>query len=310
MGQCTSCDKTLENLGSPGCLIPFGVPVAPIIVPTKDSDGNFNEIDIASYTGSQSEWDARTQNLDRTQRYFPLPAMKNVNDVRAEDRTESFEDESTVSLGEGPRTYTAEIVEEANPELLKSLKSWKCQKFSMFLRDDCGNLWGVLSPDGTKFRPFRINRKTWSARWASATGTTATKLLLTFEFNKFIKDENMRVFNADQSEIDLLEDIEGLVDVEGEVVSGTISQTGVTVDLKFDNGSAVLKPLEGLVLADFTLLQNLTDDLPVTILTATESATTPGRYALTFASQDVSDELELSFIAGLNELEGLKWTVV
>ena len=71
-----------------------------------------------------------------------------------------------------------------------------------------------------------------------------------------------------------------------------ISTTTWEVDLFTDYGTALNRILvEGLIAGDFAI-QNLTDALPVTVLTAPEAPA--GKYILTFAAQDSADVLELT----------------
>jgi hypothetical protein len=100
----------------------MGVGVKPIMVPLIADDGTENVITISTYTGTQVEWDARTENLDRSKRYYPLPEFKNVEDVKGDTIFESFNDTSNLFVQEGTRTYTG-ILPNETPNLLGNLKN-------------------------------------------------------------------------------------------------------------------------------------------------------------------------------------------
>jgi hypothetical protein len=96
--------------------------------------------------------------------------------------------------------------------------------------------------------------------------------------------------SANDIAIDLF-DLRGLLDVYGTTPTA-ISTTGFTITLETFFGSMKDKvEVVGLLLADF-ILYNVTDSLPVTILTTTENP--DGTYAFTFAAQTSGDVLKLS----------------
>lgn len=304
MSICSCKGQTLDNTGAPGCIISQGVPVGPMLQQTKDSDGNINEIDLPTYTGSQAQWDGFTQNLDLSLRIFPLFPMKNVQDVRGDDRTESFEDESIEVIGEGLRRYTAVMTEGASPMMAAQLDSYKCVQFSMYLRDDCGGLTGKRGSTDDKFRGIRVNRKTWSARYVKPTATTVAKVIVTFEFNSFERDEDLRTIEAGLTEINLLEDVEGLANVSGAVTLPVVG--GATLTATFDNGSAVLQPYEGLLSADIKLDNITTATLDIAVVAVESPA---GTYVYTHAAQLIGNIMEISFIDGNFELRKIRYTV-
>lgn len=288
MAAC-NCDITLNNTGTPSCTPIMGVGVKPIMVPLTADDGTANVITIASYTGSQVEWDARTENLDRSKRYYPLPEFKNVEDVKGDTIFESFNDTSNLFVQEGTRTYTGVMPNQA-PTLLGNLKDAKCTKFGLFIIDDCGNLIGNISSDGLSLEPVPVDQNTWNPILIKSTDTTVQKIQLSFEFSRLTKDEDLRIIKASDSEISLI-GLDGLVDLEASFA--TITATGAFATVTYDRGEAAQVPFTGALVGDWTLF-NKTTQLAVAVATADEAP--DGTYEITYLAQTASDILQLSII--------------
>lgn len=301
MAAC-NCDITLNNTGTPSCTPIMGVGVKPVMVPLTADDGTANVITIASYTGSQAEWDARTENLDRSKRYYALPEFKNVEDVKGDTIFESFNDTSNLFVQEGTRTYTGVLPNQA-PTLLGNLKDAKCTKFGLFIIDDCGNLIGNISSDGLSLEPVPVDQNTWNPILIKSTDTTVQKIQLSFEFSRLTKDEDLRIIKASDSEISLL-GLDGLVDLEA--AFDTIVALGANAVVSYDRGEASKVAFTGAE-ADLTLF-NKTDLSSVALSSATE--TPPGTYALVFAAQTAGDILQLSVIKDGFELFKAEFTAV
>ena len=301
MAAC-NCDITLNNTGTPSCTPIMGVGVKPIMVPLTADDGTANVITLASYTGSQVEWDARTENLDRSKRYYPLPEFKNVEDVKGDTIFESFNDTSNLFVQEGTRTYTG-ILPNETPNLLGNLKNAKCTKFGLFIVDDGGNLIGNISDDGLSLEPIPVDQNTWNPILIKTTDTTVQKIQLSFEFSRFAKDEDLRVIKSSDSAINLL-DLDGLVDLAA--TFDTIVATGANAVVNYDRGEAAKVAFTGAE-ADLTLYNETT--LAVVALSSAVE-TPPGTYALVFVAQTAGDILQLSVIKDGFELYKSEFTAV
>jgi hypothetical protein len=272
------------------------------MVPLTADDGTANVINISSYTGSQAEWDARTENLDRSKRYYPLPEFKNVEDVKGDTIFESFNDTSNLFVQEGTRTYTGILPNQA-PTLLGNLKDAKCTKFGLFIIDDCGNLIGNISSDGLSLEPVPVDQNTWNPILIKSTDTTVQKIQLSFEFSRLTKDEDLRIIKSTDSEIALL-DLEGLVDLEA--AFDTIIATGANAVVNYDRGEAAKVAFTGA--ETFYTLYNATGLATVALTSDTE--TSPGTYALVFGAQTAGDILQLSIIKDGFELYKAEFTAV
>jgi hypothetical protein len=288
MAAC-NCDITLNNTGTPSCTPIMGVGVKPIMVPLTADDGTANVITISSYTGSQAEWDARTENLDRSKRYYPLPEFKNVEDVKGDTIFESFNDTSNLFVQEGTRTYTGILPNQA-PTLLGNLKDAKCTKFGLFIIDDCGNLIGNISSDGLSLEPVPVDQNTWNPILIKSTDTTVQKIQLSFEFSRLTKDEDLRIIKSTDSEIALL-GLDGLVDLEASFA--TITATGAFATVTYDRGEAANVPFENVLVGEWTLFNK---DTALAVVPSSANETPAGVYEFVYTAQTAGDIMQLSLI--------------
>jgi len=282
----------------------MGVGVKLILVNLIANDSTKNVIDISSYTGSQAEWDARINDSDGSKRYYPLPAFKNVEDVKGDTIFETFNDTSNLFVQEGTRTYTG-VMPNESPTLLGKMKEARCQKIGVYIVDDCGNLIGNISSDGASLEPIPVDNNTWNPILVKATDTTVQKIQLSFEYSRLNKDEDLKMIAESESEIDLLT-LRGLLDVNAAAAT-SISTTGFTTSLTYDYGTAVAAyDVKGLVLADFDLY-NETSTSSVVISSVTESP--DGTYAFVIPAQTSSDVLTLNLQKDGFEMTALSVTI-
>ena len=279
-----------------------GVPCVPIIralekfifVPTYNSLGVANEIDVTGGPFNSAYFSALVNNTDATERWFVLPQMKNVQNVRAESLMESFEDGSKVFLNQGIRNVMGLIVgSDSSPQLKGKIVSHRGNAISIYGIDKAGNLVGKVGSTADMLAPIELEADTIDAIFQMTTDTAIQKIALSFDINITEDDSELRLLTASEMAVSI-KNLRGLYDVTS--VNSGISTTGLTVSL-FTQGGTLLNPVmvEGLLITDFvssvggatSRLYNETDLANVTIATFAESA--PGVYDLTFVGQTVSD---------------------
>lgn len=289
MAQICNCEVGLSNTGLPNCSPIADVTKRLILVPIYANDGTRNEYEVATTTFNQTFFDARVNDTDASKRWFPLTDVENIEDVRADAILETLNSGKNIFVQQGIRSFTGLIIKQS-PEYLSKLEAATCVKFGALIIDKQGNLIGNGASKEGYLRPIQIDNNTWYPRLIKATDTEVQKIQLGFEWDINEKDSNIRMVSANDISIDLF-DLRGLLDVYGVDVA-SVSTTGFTITLETFYGSMKNKiEVLGLVDTDF-VLYNVTDALPVTILTATESP--DGTYAFTFASQTSADVLQLS----------------
>lgn len=287
MANCCESGKSL-NTGTPKQSL-FG-PGSRLFVQFKTADdGTENGIDLSTWTGSQVQWDALTNNVDPSKRLYPIGDFKNVDDVKGDTIFETFNDTSNEFVQEGTRTWTG-VLPNKDTVFLGKLKGYGCRPLRIYISDNCSALHGEKSATTADlFVGVDVDQNTWNAIFIKATDTTNQKVQLSFEFKKSSLDENLRQITADEMTVEP-KDVDGLIDVNI-AVSGE-STTGFTGVATFDYGSC-LNPLKftGAVKADWTLF-NEDSGLPVIITTADEGPT--GTYVFVYPIQLTTEVLTLT----------------
>lgn len=285
------CNASLGNTGNP-CTTIFDITHIPIAVPLKDSTGARNKITLSD-TLDEAYFTARINDTDPTQRWYPLPGLKNVTDERGEPTLETFEDNSTAFIQQGVRTFNAFIV-DGSPYLLGQMETFPCQDFGFYLIDISGNLIGSLGNgqdecDPTYLYPIKVDRQSFVPTFRKKTNTLSQGIMFKFNWDMTEQDRNLRMITASEAGYDLTL-LTGLYNVCA--VFSSITQTSFVVELRTMGGGTVINPtlVEGLVIGDFALY-NETDSAAVSISTVTESN---GVYTFTFPSQTLGDVLQLT----------------
>jgi len=292
--QACDCNASLSNTGT-ACTPILEIANKLIAVPLKDADGNRNKITLSA-TLNQAYWEALINNADTTVRWYPLPAMKNAVDERAESIKETFEDNSTEFIQQGVRTFSAVITGSTGGTqiLLGNLETFRCQDFGFYVVDVNGNLIGSLGTgqddcDPLYLYPIAVDSGSFDPRFMKKTNAATQKLMISFNWKQTEQDKNLRMITATEAGYDLNQ-LSGLKTVCA--VISNISQTEFTADLRVQGYGTPINPVrvEGLVSGDFALY-NVTDAASVTISTVTEA---DGVYTFTFTSQTIGDVLRLT----------------
>lgn len=287
--SCT-CNVGGGNTGVPFCSPLQDVPYSVIIVPKYGTNGERNAIDLENDTLDQAYFDGKINAALWQDRWFPLPAMENVETARAESLSETANSGNIYRIKDGVRSFTGYIFEQS-AKLVEKLKEWECIEFGVYEIDQSGSIAGQLSNDGTKLYPREVLKGSLDALLVNATDSTVQKIMLTFNYAQSVKDGKIGIItSANLGGADLLQ-LRGLLDVNLKA-SAPAQTTDCYVKATLDYGD-VLNPIlvEGLVLADFVVF-NKTQSTAVTPTAVTEGA--PGDYVIEFAAQTSADILEVS----------------
>lgn len=297
MATACSCEVSFLNTGTPNCIPAYKIWKKFIVVALTANDGTDNYIS-SSDTLDASYFSAKTNHVDASKRWFPLPAMKNVESTKADNITETFNDQSVLFVQEGVRGINALLVGQG-PTMVGQLKTARCSQFGVYAVDGDGSLYGYTNNTADKLYPIPVDNNTWAPVWEMPSDTTVQKIKLTFQFDANLQDEYIgQIVSNDITGVNLFA-LRGLIDVDSTVVS--CSQTQLVVKLYTKYGSAFNKlPIEGLAITDFyssvggtaSRLYNVTDSAAVTISAMTESP--DGTYTFTYASQTVADVIRIT----------------
>jgi len=301
MAFCT-CDGRFGNTGLPSGIKPFGITKKLIVVPTFDNDGNRNSILASDFVNGvlpATYVEGKINEADASKRWYPISTkLKNVTQERAESINEDFDDGSLSRIRQGAKPFAGMIV-GADYVQLDKLTQGGCESLSFYAVDECGNLRGTVSSDGTELFPTKIEDGSWDPIFMEKTDTTDNKIMLNFQYEVDELDSDLRMVSAQSTESDV-KNLNGLIDVLS-AVSGE-STTGFTVDLStcYGDFNDPIK-FKGRVLADFELNEVSPTPGAVVILTLTE--TSDGVYDLTFAAETSGDVLQLTLAPAVTGFE-------
>jgi len=281
------------NTGRPSCFPIFDVAKQIILLEYFKQDGTVNGIQLSTLTNGeidQAFLDSKFRANSSRDRWYPTPELKNIVNERADDIEEEFEDTSSVFIQEGARSFEGMIV-KGDPVLLGNLQKWRCLTVGIYIIDKSENLIGKMDRDDW-LDPIRLQDESFSPGFMFGTDTTKQKNRIKFKVSALEKDSNLRMIESSKITGNLLGS-GGLLDVFGGAFSNTLT-TAFDVQLNTGFGGVTSEvAAEGMAATDFSLF-NETTQLPVVILTVTESASTPGLYTFTFAAQTLTDELTVS----------------
>ncbi len=302
MGAC-ACNVGLGNTGLPNCVPIMSVAKKIVVVNYKDSDGNINKIDCND-TLNQAYFDALVNNDDKSKAWFPYPEIFNIEDLKADSIFETLNDGTNLFIQEGTRTFSG-VMPNKSPEFLGQIKSARCVEIGVFIIDADGSIIGNGSEEGF-LRPIRVNNQTWNATLVKTTDTESQKVALTFEYNKLERDEDLRMILSTDLSYDVLNDMDGIVDVVFKNIASTtgVGTSTVSFDLETIYGSQCAKVIvQGLGDPDATDFSVSVDGTPETPTGVTESPA--GSYVLNTSDLTGGEELVVSIAKnGFEALSG------
>ena len=294
-GLC-SCSSGGGNLGRPSCYEVFGTAKKLIFMEYFKPDGSVNSIDVSTLTGGkldQTFLDARTKDVNPRTRWYPTPKLVTVTDVRADDTTEEIDNTTSIFIEQGVRAFEGFTI-KGDPVFVGNMNAWKCLTAGVMAIDKDGNLQGAEVVSGFLY-PVRLQDESLSATLikTSVSGSTGSKTQIKFAVSELEKDSNLRMLEAVDVTADLL-GVRGLVDVNAILPATSITITGFEVQLNTDYGGITNPtPAEGLVTADFSMVEISPTPGPIVITSVTESLITPGLYTFVIVAQVSGDLLEV-----------------
>jgi len=282
-----------RNTGLPGCESIADAEKRSIFVSTLANDGTENYIDLTSDALDLPWWTDKINEADTSKRYYPTPAMENVEDTRADAIFQSFNSGKNIFIQEAPRTFLA-LFPGASATFLGQLENFKCDNISKYIVTKSGQLVGYVDPNfPDRLYPLPLDKNTFYAKLEKAVeGTSIQAVSLAYEYDESLIDSQIRLIDPADIGVNLRSEraISGLLDVVATEIA--VTATSIEVDLSYIYGSAKNKlAFKGALPADFAL-ENLTTPGVVPILTADE--TSDGVYLITFAAQTGTDEYQLS----------------
>lgn len=298
------CDCALrpKNLGRPNCVETRGVSNGMVLALWKNSDGDVNSIPNGTVI-NQVYVEGKFNNTDYTKQWFITPRNYRVLSERAEDKKEDVEGVMKRTGEKGVRTRAFELLgKDATPEILAALESFQCRDLGFLDLTKKGQIWGTNTGDGNLLFT-RIEADTFEVNAVYATDGVIQKITVMFAIDETeIDSEQDYIPSSDIAYATRFWYTSAPLEVAIVEVLSTALDTFV-VDLKwFRNDWAGNQAITGFVSSDFNTngvatVYNVTDSAQVSILTAVESTTIPGRYTITLASaQDDQDQIKVDIV--------------
>jgi len=283
-----NCNIGGSNTGQ-SCVPIMRVQKKIILVPTFDSTGAVNEIDLTQ-TLNEAYFVARVNDTDASQRWYPLPEMKNIVDERGDSLYQTFEDGSKVFISQGTRSFTGLIVgADAAPQMVGKITSHRGVGMSIFIIDKEKNIIGKVGSSSTKLAPIELEADSIDAKFIKTIDTAIQAIQVSFDVHMNEDDADLRMIQSTEMSYDVSR-LRGLIDVDATISSE--STTDFTVTLTTDGGTPITPVLcKGLVAGDFALY-NVTDAAAVTISSVVEDPA--GVYDINFTAQTSGDVLRLT----------------
>lgn len=289
-----NCNIGTVNTGQ-ACVPVMKEVVKWLMWPKYDSTGALNEIDLTAGPFDETYWKALVNHADPSKRLYPLPEIKNLEDLRADAIFEAANDGEKFFVQEGIRSVKGWLfASSAPPQMLPKVNSMRGAGMALLGVDKEFNLIGKRGSSATKFAPVEIGNDTIYASFFKSQNQTIQKIAIMFDINPREDDAEIWMIQASNLAYNLTE-LEGLIDVTSTVTNKTVN--GFTIKLNTDGGDAITPVLvKNLLAADFVSsvggatakVRNQTDAADVSI-TIAESP--KGVYAITFGAAQTSGDV-------------------
>lgn len=288
MADCL-CGTGLGNLGLSSCVVNRNVTNKLFFVPVYDSTGVKNKLDLTG-TINEATIIALINQSDASKRWYLSPVFENVVKATADTTFEEAPSQRKKRIKAGKKSFSAEHWDVA-PQLEGKYNEYLCGGWGVIELDIDGNIIGKKV--GTDLYPIPVDGDSFDVKYVDPTDAATSKLMVSFDYNRLMKSEELWLISADELGADL-NDQDGLKDVELEFVSKTSTQVVVNATLSYGTAVQLLK-VKGLLAADFALYNN-TLSASHTIATVTEgTGANEGKYTITYAAITGSvDNLTLS----------------
>jgi hypothetical protein len=288
MADCL-CGTGLGNLGLSSCVVNRNVTNKLFFVPVYDSTGVKNKLDLTG-TINEATIIALINQSDASKRWYLSPVFENVVKATADTTFEEAPSQRKKRIKAGKKSFSAEHWDVA-PQLEGKYNEYLCGGWGVIELDIDGNIIGKKV--GTDLYPIPVDGDSFDVKYVDPTDAATSKLMVSFDYNRLMKSEELWLISADELGADL-NDQDGLKDVELEFVSKTSTQVVVNATLSYGTAVQLLK-VKGLLAADFALYNN-TLGASHSITTVTEgTGANEGQYTITYVAITGSvDNLTLS----------------
>ncbi len=292
-----ACNEQMINTKT-GCVSSRAVEKRPWVMNRTKADGSLNYIDLTADL-DDAYFVALINNADPLERLFPLPEIKDINDVRDKSVMVEAKDGTQFKVRDGIRKFEGVFYPPfSSPQMVAILQAQRCASPAKFSVDANGTIWGRISEDGTKLYPMRMDAGSVDVIYQNPTDTDVEKVNYSFNLHPSERDCTVRGLQASELSGDINPlDYDGLMDVFMQVIS--CSLTALVFELHNGYGKITSpEKVTDFVVEDFAL-QNVTTSTPIALVGtgATFVEAPAGTYTATFVTADDpadNDELSLT----------------
>ena len=285
--SCTTtcaCNQVMTNTKT-GCISSRTVEKQAWVMNRTKADGTLNYIDL-TVALDDTYFSSLINNVDPLARLYPLPECKNISDVRDKSVMDTAKDGTMFKVRDGIRKFDGFFFPPfASPQLVAILQSQACAAPCKFSIDSEGTIWGMISADGTKLYPMRMDAGSVDIIYTNPNDTEVEKVAYSFNLHPSEKDRNVRGIKCGDLTGDINPlDYTGMLDVNMKVIS--VSTTQLVVKL-FDNFGTPLTPeaVTGFLVGDFALYNITTSSAIALTGTGASFAESPtGTYTFHYAT--------------------------
>lgn len=281
------CLQQIANTGEDSCRVLILKAKGYILVPYINSSGVTPALDPATDIVNNAFVEAKINNINKLDRWYPINNIRISEDVRADDEFFSYPDGTREFLRQGARTVNA-TRGSGTPQFVKNIKTWGKFNAGFYAIDEEGKLIGNINKQGL-LEPFQIEDNTFTAKLVTGNDTQKfSTVVMTFDYSNLVSDGDMGVW-LPESDVNILTK-DGVSDLGVKKGASTATTLGLTVD----TGSGYVNskvPFMGGVISEFSM-QNLTTTSPVALTTVVEPS--DGNYVLTFPAQTLADVVEVT----------------
>jgi len=282
------CNLGLSNTGNPNCLPIQSVTSSLILVPLYSNAGVRNGVSLADAV-IPATYTALINQADSSLRWYPIPAMENIEQPKADSLFEEAASGKKAFLRQGTRSFSGEIWEGASPQLYGKLKDNRCVEFGFYVRDVDGNLIGSNEGDGNLY-PIPVDNASWNPTIAFATDSTIQKIMIGFDWNRLFDESTLWMVTSDEAGLNF-NSLEGLLDVNFLVTAGaTITETPLTATLDYGTFVNAIAFGGATATSDWSIY-NVTNSAPVTVSSVTETPAGSGNYVIGHATGIATTEV-------------------
>lgn len=229
-----------QNTGQT-CTAMFGVQNKFILTYMNNSAGVANEIDLTTSLNA-AYWTAAINNADPSMRLYPLPALQNIKDMRADPNMKTWDSGAKAFISDGVRDVEGFATGRySSPQMTGKINGQRQLQMGYYSIDIYGNILGKRGSSATKLAPRKIEDSTLYALFNPTVNKDLQTMKVSFSLDITEFDSNILVLEITPGSTTglsyNLNNAEGLYDVTPLI--SAITDSSFSIKLFTDGGDAL-----------------------------------------------------------------------